>query len=96
MGLYRRSSHVYWRCKYHLVWIPRYRYNILKDKVEKRYRTIYILCNMKDDEVLGLNVQSDPVHLVEMILPKLSILTRMDVLKGHSAIADAASFDGIR
>ncbi|EPC3824337.1 IS200/IS605 family transposase, partial [Klebsiella oxytoca] len=20
MGLYRSSSHVYWRCKYHIVW----------------------------------------------------------------------------
>ncbi|EPE0967514.1 IS200/IS605 family transposase, partial [Salmonella enterica subsp. enterica serovar Kentucky] len=22
MGLYRSSSHVYWRCKYHIVWTP--------------------------------------------------------------------------
>lgn len=35
MGLYRSSSHVYWRCKYHLVWTPKYRYKILKDKVGK-------------------------------------------------------------
>ncbi|EIQ5008554.1 IS200/IS605 family transposase, partial [Salmonella enterica subsp. enterica serovar Alachua] len=25
MGLYRSSSHVYWRCKYHIVWTPKYR-----------------------------------------------------------------------
>ncbi|EJJ9372051.1 IS200/IS605 family transposase, partial [Salmonella enterica subsp. enterica serovar Alachua] len=24
MGLYRSSSHVYWRCKYHIVWTPKY------------------------------------------------------------------------
>ncbi|AAF93429.1 transposase [Vibrio cholerae] len=23
MGDYRSSSHVYWRCKYHIVWTPR-------------------------------------------------------------------------
>ncbi|ELJ5910596.1 IS200/IS605 family transposase, partial [Salmonella enterica subsp. enterica serovar Alachua] len=23
MGLYRSSSHVYWRCKYHIVWTPK-------------------------------------------------------------------------
>ncbi|HGY5898929.1 TPA: transposase, partial [Serratia marcescens] len=45
MGLYRSSSHVFWRCKYHLVWTPKYRFKILRDKVGKElYRTIYILC----------------------------------------------------
>ncbi|HAT3548708.1 TPA: IS200/IS605 family transposase, partial [Serratia marcescens] len=65
MGLYRSSSHVFWRCKYHLVWTPKYRFKILRDKVGKElYRTIYILCNMKDCEVLELNIQPDHVHLV--------------------------------
>ena len=58
MGLYRSSSHVFWRCKYHLVWTPKYRFKILRDKVGKElYRTIYILCNMKDCEVLELNIR---------------------------------------
>ncbi len=35
MGLYRSSSHVFWRCKYHLVWTPKYRFKILRDKVGK-------------------------------------------------------------
>ncbi|EPS0031338.1 IS200/IS605 family transposase, partial [Escherichia albertii] len=29
MGLYRSSSHVYWRCKYPIVWTPKYRFRIL-------------------------------------------------------------------
>ena len=68
MGLYRSSSHVFWRCKYHLVWTPKYRFKILRDKVGKElYRTIYILCNMKDCEVLELNIQPDHVHLVVIV-----------------------------
>ena len=35
MGLYRSSSHVFWRCKYHGVWTPKYRFKILRDKVGK-------------------------------------------------------------
>ncbi|SCY74690.1 Transposase IS200 like, partial [Serratia nematodiphila] len=55
---------MFWRCKYHLVWTPKYRFKILRDKVGKElYRTIYILCNMKDCEVLELNIQPDHVHL---------------------------------
>lgn len=69
MGLYRRSSHVYWRCKYHIVWTPKYRFRILRDKLGKElYRTIYILCGIKDCEVLELNVQPDHVHLVVIVL----------------------------
>ncbi|EGR2141414.1 TPA: IS200/IS605 family transposase, partial [Vibrio cholerae] len=26
MGDYRSSSHVYWRCKYHIVWTPKFRF----------------------------------------------------------------------
>ncbi|MDT3321655.1 transposase, partial [Shewanella sp. SP1S2-4] len=52
MGDYRSSSHVYWRCKYHIVWTPKYRFKILKGNLGKElYRSIYILCNMKGCEV---------------------------------------------
>ncbi len=52
------------------VWTPKYRFKILRDKVGKElYRTIYILCNMKDCEVLELNIQPDHVHLV-VIVPR--------------------------
>ncbi len=34
------------------------------------YRTIYILCNMKDCEVLELNIQPDHVHLVVIVPPE--------------------------
>ena len=97
MGLYRSSSHVYWRCKYHIVWTPKYRFRILKDKLGKElYRTIYILCGIKDCEVLELNVQPDHVHLVVIIPPKISISTLMGHLKGRSAIRLYNRFPHIR
>lgn len=81
MGDYRSSSNVHWRCKYHIVWTPKYRFKILKDNVGKElYRSIYILCNMKDFEVLELNVQPDHVHLVVIVPPKMSISTLIGVL----------------
>ena len=94
---YRSSSHVYWRCKYHIVWTPKYRFRILKDKLGKElYRTIYILCGIKDCEVLELNVQPDHAHLVVIIPPKISISTLMGHLKGRSAIRLYNRFPHIR
>ena len=97
MGLYRCSSHVYLRCKYHIVQTSKYRFRILKDKLGKElYRTIYILCGIKDCEVLELNVQPDHVHLVIIIPPKISISTLMGHLKGRSAIRLYNRFPHIR
>lgn len=71
MGGYRSSSHVYWRCKYHIVWTPKFRFKILKGNVAKGLnRSVYILGNMKDCEVLEFNVQPDHVHLVAIIPPQ--------------------------
>ncbi|MBI6142594.1 IS200/IS605 family transposase [Serratia marcescens] len=62
---------MFWRCKYYLVWTPKYRFKILRDKVGKEpYRTIYIVCNMKDCEVLELNIQPDHVYLVVIAPPE--------------------------
>lgn len=56
MGLYRSSSYVYWRCKYHIVWTPKYSFRILRDKLGKEpHRTINILCGIKDIEILELH-----------------------------------------
>ncbi len=83
MGDYRSSLHVYWRCKYHITWTPKYRFKNLKRNLGKElYRSIYILCNMKDCAVLEINIQLDHVHIVALIPPKVLILTLMGVLKG--------------
>ncbi|HHD7473776.1 TPA: IS200/IS605 family transposase [Klebsiella oxytoca] len=96
-GALQKSSHVYWRCKCHIVWTPKYRFKILKDKFGKElYRTIYILCGIKGCEVLELNVQPDHVHLVVIVPTKISISNLMGYLKGRSAIRLYNRFPHIR
>ena len=33
MSRFRKLTHVVWHCQYHIVWVPKYRYRILKDRV---------------------------------------------------------------
>ncbi|PHY62309.1 hypothetical protein [Shewanella xiamenensis] len=33
MSRYEQASHVFWRCQYHIVWTPKYRFRILKGNV---------------------------------------------------------------
>ncbi|WP_337910478.1 IS200/IS605 family transposase [Vibrio cholerae] len=80
-----------------MVWTPKFRFKILKGNVAKGLnRSVYILGNMKDCEVLEFNVQPDHVHLVAIIPPKVSISTLMGILKGRSAIRLFNKFPHIR
>jgi REP element-mobilizing transposase RayT len=37
MEAYKRGSHTVWDCKYHLVWVTKYRYPVLGGMLRKRY-----------------------------------------------------------
>ena len=65
MSRYEQASHVFWRCQYHIVWTPKYRFRILKNNIGKDvYRHIHIYCEKLGVIVLELNVQIDHIHLV--------------------------------
>ena len=74
MSRFRKLSHVVWHCQYHIVWVPKYRYRVLKDRVGFEIsKTIRIFSERLSCEVVELNVQEDHVHLLVMVPPKLSI-----------------------
>ena len=46
MEAYNRSSHAVYRCEYHFVWVPKYRYHVLVKEVKPRLKEILVeLCN---------------------------------------------------
>ncbi len=86
MSRYESASHVFYRCQYHIVWTPKYRYKILTGNVGKElYRSIYVYCAMKKCKVVELNVQIDHVHLVVRTPPNVSVSDLMGVLKGRTS-----------
>ena len=40
MGDYHHSAHAVWDIKYHLVWITKYRYKVLRGEVAERARDL--------------------------------------------------------
>src|SRR5262245_378274 len=85
----RRQAHCVYRCMYHIVWIPRYRYQILvngvdeylkikMDEIRKRYTEI---------EYIERNVQPDHVHMVISFPPKYSIAWVVQLLKQNTGRA---------
>jgi putative transposase len=94
---YRKLSHVVYKCDYHIVWTPKYRFRVLfgevKTLVEKDIR---MLCEWKGVEILELNVQIDHIHLVCSIPPKVSVSELMGTLKGKLAIKLFKSYPNLK
>ena len=94
---YRKLSHVVYQCTYHIVFVPKYRFRILTGGVAELVdHDARVLCAWKDVEVLELNVQTDHVHLVCSIPPKVSVSEFMGFLKGKLAIKLFKSYPGLR
>ena len=86
-GKYKKLSHVIYKCDYHIVWVPKYRFRILKGAIKVLVeRDLKMLCEWKQCEIQELNIQEDHVHLLVSIPPKVSVSKLMGTLKGKLAI----------
>ena len=84
---YKKLSHVVYKCDYHLVWTPKYRFRVLFGEVKALVENdLRMLCEWKGVEILEMNVQIDHVHVVCSVPPKVSISALMGTLKGKLAI----------
>jgi putative transposase len=97
MSKYRKLSHVVYRCDYHIVFAPKYRFRILTGAVgELVERDIRVLAEWREVRVWELSVQPDHVHLVCSIPPELSVSQFMGLLKGKLAIKLFKSYPKLR
>ncbi len=51
MSRFEKLSHVIWHCQYHIVWVPKYRYRVLQDRIKEEVRKTIII----QSERLGCN-----------------------------------------
>ena len=80
-------AHTSWNCKYHIVFAPKYRrqiiYGRLKNEIGKILR---ILCERKGVEIIEAQACPDHIHMLVSIPPKYSVSEFMGYLKGKSAL----------
>lgn len=94
----RRQAHSVYRCEYHIVWIPRYRYEILVDGVAE-YLEIKLDEVRKyhpEIEYLEKNIQKDHIHLLVSFPPKYSISEVVGIIKQNTGRELKNKFDFIR
>jgi putative transposase len=87
MDDYRRLSHSVWECKYHVVFIPKYRRKILCGEMRRELREVLRdLARQRGCEVEEGHFLPDHVHMLISIPPKYSVAQIVGFLKGKSAI----------
>ena len=80
-------AHTTWNCKYHIVFAPKYRRQIIYGKIKADIGQILRkLCEWKGVEIIEAEVCPDHIHLLVSIPPKISVSSFMGYLKGKSSL----------
>lgn len=80
-------SHTQWNCKYHIVFAPKYRRQVIYGKIKVDIgKMLRKLCEIKGVEILEAEACKDHIHMLISIPPKYSVAQIMGYLKGKSSL----------
>ena len=80
-------AHTKWNCKYHIVFAPKFRRQIVYGKMKEEIgKILRSLCERKEIEILEAELCPDHIHMLISVPPKYSISQIMGYLKGKSSL----------
>ena len=80
-------AHTTWNCKYHNVFAPKYRRQIIYGKIRVEIgKILRTLCERKGIEIHEAEACPDHIHMLVSIPPKYSVAEIMGYLKGKSSL----------
>ena len=97
MKNYRKSSHSVYDLKYHIVWITKYRKQVLVGPISSRLKElIREICKSKDIEILRGHISKDHVHVFLSVPPNISVSNLVQSLKGKTSRKMLIEFSGLK
>ena len=80
-------AHTQWNCKYHIVFAPKYRRQVIYGKIKADIgKMLRKLCGYKGIEIIEAEACPDHIHMLISVPPKYSISQIMGYLKGKSSL----------
>ena len=80
-------AHSKWNCKYHIVFAPKYRRQIIYGKLKGEIgKILRKLCEQKEVEIISAEACPDHIHMLVSIPPKMSVAEFVGYLKGKSSL----------
>ena len=93
MDDYESLSHTKWECKYHVVFIPKYRRKVLYGELRQHLGDVFRkLALQKESRVEEGHLMLDHVHMMISIPPKYAVSQVVGFIKGKSAIHLARTY----
>jgi len=95
MREWQSLSHARWYCRYHVVFVPKYRKRAIFGNLRREIgKVLRALCVEHDIELVEGHALADHVHLLLSIPPKFSVANTVGYVKGKSAIRIHRQFLG--
>ncbi len=80
-------SHSKWRCKYHIVFAPKYRRQVIYGKIKADVgKILRDLSERKGVEIIEAECCPDHIHMLVSIPPHMSVSSYMGYLKSKSSL----------
>ena len=90
-------QHTAWECKYHVVFIPKYRRKVLYGSIRHELGALFKeLARQKGAEIEEGHIMPDHIHMLISIPPKYPVSNVVGYIKGKSAIYIARKYRGKR
>jgi len=95
MSEVRSANHTRWECKYHIVFIPKYRKKAIFGQIKKELGEVFhSLSQQRECVIEEGHMMPDHVHMLISIPPKYSVAQVVGFIKGQSAIHIARRYMG--
>lgn len=82
---YKTAAHLIYDCKYHVIFCPKYRRSILKDKEEFLKTIFQQVADEFNFQIIEMEIMPDHVHLLIDCNPRFGIMSCVSKLKSFSA-----------
>ena len=90
-------AHTKWNCKYHIVFAPKYRRQVIYGQIRSDIGVIIRkLCEYKGVEIIEAEACPDHIHMLVSIPPKYSVSQFMGYLKGKSSLMIYEQFPNLK
>jgi putative transposase len=97
MAEYRHGAHAVYDIKYHLIWVTKYRYKVLRGAVAERAREIIRqVCHARGVVIIRGAVSPDHIHMLVSAPPQLSPSKLVQYVKGRSSRRLQDEFEELR
>jgi len=83
---YRHSAHAVYDIKYHVIWVTKYRYKVMRGRIAERARElIRQICEAREVVIVRGSVSPDHIHMLLSVPPQLAPAKVVRYIKGKSS-----------